>query len=1152
MGLRIASLSLEGFKSFAAKVELVFPGDIVAIVGPNGAGKSNVCDAIAWVLGEQSARLLRSQTMGDVIFAGSAQRPPAGAAQVTLVLQPRDGSPDHRLEITRRILRDGTSEYRLGGKRVRLKDIADRLAEVGIGTRAYAIIEQGRILQVLSAKPADRRALFEEAAGISHFRARRQEAELKLAETRGNLERVADIVAEVRRQLRAVRRQARVAQRHRELQADVAKLGATIAALRLSQVQAAMERAQQELAEARKRKAATAAALARAEAEVAQLQRLWEEKAYELQELQAQHGKLLATTQRLAAEEEACRRELASLREREAHASRALGEVEAQLTEEKAQEQELAAKLALASKECQAAARAAQQAQAAAKALAAQAQQAEEAAEKARAELLRLVAAAAEARNRLHRLQVEQEQIGYQSTRLATETQRLAAHLAALAQEEAQAAESEQALREQLLAAQAALRQVEERLERTRAALAREQSQRDELEHALWQVRHEKEAVQRARSQLRALPEGLRRLLPDELLAGTVADYLDPPEGLAKLLDDAYGELLTLPVVEGEEAVARLLQGPHPGGTVEVAIRDRTLPPLENPTLAGAGVATEELGWLSRLLPPVVHPASSAEAASFAQDPQLLVLLGEKAVRQGQRLRLGDGRKAVLGALQLKQKEHELAARELELQGARDAVAAAAAQLASTKQQLEGELAAWQKKVRQATEALAEASSRREAKHRERVRLERELAALRAEAARLEAELARNQQELAQAEEQAKLLEERAAGGSAAVDEASAKAASARAAASEAAGAAERAEAAHLLGKERLLHLERELARHRKLEDQLAAQKTRITQELAALQQGQREQARRLAALREELERELAASSRCEASMVQAQEAAAARKAAMEQKQQQAAALRQEDEQAQQAVHQQELVLAELAAQRAHLLEGLGEPPAGELPPLEALPELLAQQEELLGKLAALGPVNELAVEQEQELSQRFAFLAAQKQDLERSLESLQQSLRELDATCKERFLATLEEANRHFSQVFRELFGGGEAQVALADPESPLESGVEVRVRPPGKHTQSVLLLSGGEKALAALALLLALFRIRPAPFCVLDEVDAPLDDVNVERLCQHLRAQAEQTQFLLITHNRRTMAHADVLYGVTMEEPGVSRVVSVRLEDP
>ena len=202
-------------------------------------------------------------------------------------------------------------------------------------------------------------------------------------------------------------------------------------------------------------------------------------------------------------------------------------------------------------------------------------------------------------------------------------------------------------------------------------------------------------------------------------------------------------------------------------------------------------------------------------------------------------------------------------------------------------------------------------------------------------------------------------------------------------------------------------------------------------------------------------------------------------------------------------------------------------------------------------ELEALGPVNELAVTERDELEQRHEFIKEQRRDLERSMESLGGTVKELDATCAERFLATLAEVNVAFDDVFRRLFGGGEAKAELSDPDAPLESGIEIRVRPPGKHAQSVLLLSGGEKALAAVALLLALFRIRPAPFCLLDEVDAPLDDANVERLAGLLREMSGGTQFLLITHNRRTMAHADVLYGVTMEESGVSRIVSVRLEE-
>jgi chromosome segregation protein len=256
------------------------------------------------------------------------------------------------------------------------------------------------------------------------------------------------------------------------------------------------------------------------------------------------------------------------------------------------------------------------------------------------------------------------------------------------------------------------------------------------------------------------------------------------------------------------------------------------------------------------------------------------------------------------------------------------------------------------------------------------------------------------------------------------------------------------------------------------------------------------------------------------------------------------------------AAHAARLALAEASGARERLEEAIALTLAGqaelpEPPPLDAVPDLETREQSLAAELEALGPVNELAVTERDELEQRHDFLKEQRRDLERSMESLTGTVKELDATCAERFLATLAEVNVAFDDVFRRLFGGGEARAELSDPDAPLESGIEIRVRPPGKHAQSVLLLSGGEKALAAVALLLALFRIRPAPFCLLDEVDAPLDDANVERLAGLLREMSGDTQFLLITHNRRTMAHADVLYGVTMEESGVSRIVSVRLEE-
>lgn len=1151
MSVRLASLILEGFKSFATRVELTFPGQIVAIVGPNGAGKSNLSDAIAWVLGEQSARLLRSQTMGDVIFAGSAQRAPAGAAQVTLVLQSANGQGDQPLEITRRVLRDGTSEYRLQGKRVRLKDVMDKLAEAGLGTRAYAIIEQGRIAQVLSAKPADRRALFEEAAGISHFRLRRQEAELKLAETRANLERVADIEGEVKRELASLRRQAKHAQRHAQLSAELKSLSRLLAALRLAQLDGERARTEKAMAQAAEIKARTAAALARAQAEAAQAQRQWEEGADQLRRLEQALGQALASCQRLEAEEAACRRELESLRDQEAKARRSLEVVEGKLEEERAQEQAVAARLASAREERERLADVTRQAEGKARALEQQAQEAERVAEQARSQLLRQVGAAAEARNRYHRLQVEQEQLRYQQQRVASERERLTNHLAQVAEEEQQACTAEQTLQQQLLAARQEEGQRRQLLEQLQAEAAAAVTRRDQLEHSLWQVKHEREGVQRAMAQLRAVPEALQRLLPERLLAGAVGDYLNPPKELATLLDAAYGELLSLPVVAGEEAVEALVAGPQPDGLLEVAVRQPNLEPRDTRLLAEAGVDPQEQGWLSRVLPPVAVVTKGVDAAQLAQDPACLLLLPGGVLRQGQRLRMRGKPRGLLGLLQLKQKEQELQAQEEQLQREREEVAQLAARLAARLSEQEGELARARAQQQELAEKLAQVSSRHEARHRERLRLEREMEALELEAAQLAEAEAKVAVELEKAGAEAKLLEERARAASSHVDEKAAVAGAARRQAAEARSEAARGRAAFLVASERYEQLERELSRHRKQQQELMAQRSALQQELARLRQRQEATSRQLASVRLQLEQALQQTAELRQTNAQLQQQVASLKQALETKQQEAAHWHQEDRQAQEALHAYHVRLAELGAQRAPLAASLEALPPAELPELSALPELEARYQELQRQLASLGPVNELAMVQEQELSQRYAFLREQRKDLERSLASLQASLRELDETCRQKFLTTLEEANRSFGEIFRQLFGGGHAEVVLADPESPLDSVVEVRVRPPGKHTQSVLLLSGGEKALAAVALLLALFRIRPAPFCVLDEVDAPLDDINVERFCQHLKAQASATQFLLITHNRRTMAYADVLYGVTMEEPGVSRVVSVRLED-
>ncbi len=1159
--VRLASLTLEGFKSFAARMELSFPGAIIAIVGPNGAGKSNISDSIAWVLGEQSARLLRSQNMADVIFAGAPNRPAASAAEVAMTLASPDGrwpETDGRLMVSRRVMRDGTSEYRMQGRRVRLKDVMDELMDAGLGTRAYAIIEQGRIGQVLSVKATERRSLFEEAAGITKFRTRRHEAELKLAETSANLVRLADVASEVRRALEQARRQARRAEKHRELRTGLAEVRAALFAGRRAVLLVTAAARQEELAAAGLAEAEAAATLASADAGLAALRRDLDGAQERLAAARDQEARSDALAQRREAEEEAARRESADA---VARRDAAAAEAERLATAGQALAQQgtaFAAALAgaegtLAGMERQAAASAAAGGTAETAARAAGVQ-----AEEARRTLLAAVAAASEAKNRVHRIEVEIEQDAYQKARLQAEHERLSAHLAQTA-----AGEQDEAAREGTAAAAvAALESERQEMRARQEALAARAAEltaaRDRAGHERWQARHEREGLARVLAETRALPTALARALPAEKLLGTVADFLAPEPETAKLLDRAYGGLLNLPVCADEEAAAQLVaQAPTIEGTLAVVVADHAVAARPSPLLARGGAAAEHLGWLSAALPRAEVARDLAHARSLAAaDPDLVVLLPGGGRRRGARIELPGTRAAAPGALELRLREREVAAAEAAA-AARESEAAAA--LETVQQQLAElgpRLAERDAAAQTAAEALAAATSARTSLRRERERLERELEALAAELTRLAEEDTALAGRLTVAREEVERLGRRASEMEAEVDALARDAERTREAAALARAEAERARGAEAVARERLAAARRDVERHGRELAELRRREAAARDEARAQAERATAAGHAAAAARAELEELLAHRNashreveRLAADVESTRERVDA--AAAEAEQRRTAHLAARD-----AAHAARLALAETEGARERLEEAIALTLAGqaelpEPPPAEAVPELETREQALASELEALGPVNELAVSERDELEQRHEFLKEQRRDLERSMESLGGTVKELDATCAERFLATLAEVNVAFDEVFRQLFGGGEARAELSDPDAPLDSGIEIRVRPPGKHTQSVLLLSGGEKALAAVALLLALFRIRPAPFCLLDEVDAPLDDANVERLAGLLREMSAGTQFLLITHNRRTMAHADVLYGVTMEEPGVSRIVSVRLEE-
>jgi len=1158
---RLASLTLEGFKSFAARVELAFPAAITAIVGPNGSGKSNICDAIAWVLGEQSARLLRSQTMSDVVFAGSPSRDAAGAASVTLGLAADDGrwrEGDGRLTVSRRVLRDGSSEYRMGGRRTRLKDVLEQLADAGMGTRAYAIIEQGRIGQVLSVRSTERRALFEEAAGVTKYRMRRHEAELRLTETRANLARVADIANEVRRQLEAARRQARRAERHRELRQELGETRALVFAFRRDALAVTAASRRAELETLQSAEAEAAARLAAADAEHETRRRDLDLAQDALAAARAGAAAVDAEAARREAEEEAARREQEDARQRGEQAEAAGTGLAKELEERTVEEAELDARATAAAAAASEEAGVAAEAAAVADRAQAAAREAAQAAEDARRALLAATSSFSEARNKTHRLQVEIDQNRYQHHRLVAEHERLGAHLAEAREREAAAAATETTAREHGEQADRQRRELRSRHETLSARATDLAAERDRAAHERWQARHDREGAERLLASARTLPQAIARAVPDDQLLGTVADFLDPEPEVAAALERAYGELLTLPVVAGPGPLAALRGAAEKaGGRLEVVVADAG-PARPSPLLERAGAAAADLRWLSRALPRAATADDDATAAGLAAgDPDLLVVASDGTVRRGLRVELPGSRGSAPGVLQLRHRARDAARRETEAASHEETTATDLHQVQQELAALAGRLADADAAAQAATEALAAATSTRAALQREVGRYQRELEAVASELTRLEKERSGLEAAREAASQEADRLAARSAAAEQDVDRLVRVADRAREAAAGAAAEAERRRGAAAVAAERGGAAAREVERHRAGLADLRQRMEAAHRDVDTQRQRAEAALRRAVELRETLAGLLTRSAELHRDEEKRSAGVAELRQRVAQGDQALEGLRSAHLAARDAAHAGRLALAEAesAVQRLAESVALTLGPDAELPasppPAARIGELEARERDLQHEMELLGPVNELAVAERDQLEERNTFLKGQRRDLERSLDSLTGTIAELDATCSERFLATIEEVNGTFPLVFRELFGGGDASVELSDPENPLETGVEIRVRPPGKHTQSVLLLSGGEKALSAVALLLSLFRIRPAPFCVLDEVDAPLDDANVERFCRLLREMSSDTQFLLITHNRRTMAHADVLYGVTMEEPGVSRIVSVRMED-
>ncbi len=1195
--MHLTKISLFGFKSFADKVELSFEPGVTAIVGPNGCGKSNISDAVRWALGEQSAKLLRGDRMDDFLFAGNARRKPLGLAEVSLTLTRNEGElPTHYEEVNvcRRLYRSGESEYLLNKIPCRLRDIQDLFIDTGLAGEPYALIEQGSIGNVVNARPADRRVLIEEAAGIMKYKTKKRAALSKLEATEQNLLRIRDVIAEVERQRNSLKRQANKAERYRELDRRATELKLYLkfrehAALwqEFQAILARLEPLQQTLTGIRAGMAASEANL-----ETRRLQALEQEQALSnaqeaLYALRSQIDRDEAELRNLTQQTEA-----ASAREAENGAALAtlgervrglLADLEAGASHASAQKQEVAALEAALAGEGQ------------------KLREAEAAVESGATALEQLRGQSAHHATQLALRRNELATLVERSRHMSVHAERLRLHQAEAStqREGAEASFSADEARrlellEQQSAAQAQREAAQLEAERAREARRRLEAELAGLTADVERQRGRLGSLRELRTQFADFEEGNRLLLQagrDRRLAGILgplAEILEVSPRYEKALEAILGAHLqsvrAQTWAEAKEALAHLfrsgqgratLMSPMPTGegTWGQQVRDSLAAQLADlpKELQGQvqGMALDHLRapqgsepWLANLLADAIIVSDLDAAQAIARELPgpftLATLAGEVLSHRGT---LTGGTPAPQGLLaqrrELRELEEALTTSELGVAGLREALAIVSEDVATFERAVEAAGAA----ERQAELDLLAIEKDLAAKRAEEARLSQQLELFGIELQAAEADLGRIAVEV-------EALREAIAAGEAEAGELS-RTMAARDAEVVSLRHARESTAAHLAEQRVILASRtarrdetlRDLARMRNELSAAEAETARLTQESADLASRQAEMAESCDRLRETLTSLHRDEEAHRTALVQEQEARAATQETIRQLEEMLRTKRHEEMELGEEIAALGTRRGELKTAMTHLEQSLWEEHNVSLPELrdrfaEATWEIEAAQKELetlRAKLVELGPANLGALEEYEALCQRHEFLTNQATDLTNSVASLRQAIAEINKTIQTLFDSTLVMVNQHFDHYWRRLIGGGNAQLRLVEPaegEEDQEPGVEMILKIPGKRATILSLLSGGERALAALSLLLALFAARPSPFCLLDEVDAPLDDANVERFVSVVKEMSQTAQFLVITHNKRSMEAANILYGITMEEEGVSKVISVRMK--
>jgi len=1159
--MRLTKIKLAGFKSFVDPTNVTFPSNLSGIVGPNGCGKSNVIDAVRWVMGELSAKHLRGDSMTDVIFNGSTSRKPVGGASVELVFDNSDGkiggeyASYNEVSLKRHVERDGSSNYYLNGARCRRKDITQLFLGTGLGSRSYAIIEQGMISRVIESKPEDMRSFVEEAAGISRYKERRKETESRVSETRENLERLQDVRDEVEKQIRHLQRQAATARRYQALKEQERRLTAEVLALRLRELDSGTEVHDSAVRECDLAMQAALADQRSAEAAIEKQRTFHTEQSEIVSAVQGRYYEVGAEISRTEQTIEHTRQ----LRERQkadlAQSRGTLNDLALHIERDEKQLADLRAEI----EQLEPALEGAQSAEGAAAASLEEAEFALQMWQQTWEDFNRSLGAAHQTtqveRARIEQLENQLRRFVAQADRLAVERDTLAAQspdeqLAVLAESEAQARLTSEELANTLAQALDVVQglrseqlAVEARLESARAERERTRSELMSLE-----------ALQKA-----ALSHQAGKAadwLANRGLAGNtrVGQTLEVEAGWERAVETALGDYLEAVCVERLDEVAGALDGFSSGRLALIeqnGASDGAVPGSLAAKVKGPAAVIDPLG---DVITADTLTEALAARSSLPPGKSIITRQGEWLGRNWLRVSRGEDRHA--GVIE---REHRLKTLRSDFAVCEERARDLESQLASVRQSLSD------------AEAQRDgAQSGIQGAHRAHADLLGQLEAMRARAqestlrrARLEAESADVAREVGVAQEALARARSELDRGLLALGELDSRRPDLENEREERREtvASRRADAqqAQLAARDLLIRIES----RRSTESSVTVGLTRMTEQRGQLTE-------RVSTLEKELASGdapiLELQTRLDDALARRLEVEAELSTARRALEDADAELRQLDEQRMEAEQRVQtardaMEAAKLAAQETRVRrESIAEQFVATRFELAQIQQGLAPEatvvgwEETLGGVRAdiekLGQVNLAAIDELKEQTERKEYLDRQFTDLTSALDTLEQAMHRIDRETRTRFEETFNRINAGLQEKFPRLFGGGHAYLEMVG-EDPLAAGIAIMARPPGKRNSSIHLLSGGEKALTAVALVFSIFELNPAPFCLLDEVDAPLDEHNVGRFCDIVREMSQRVQFIFITHNKTTMELASQLIGVTMNEPGVSRLVAVDVDE-